>query len=262
MVTETSDLRSCVVTGAGTGIGRATAKALVAEGWFVVALGRRSELLDTLVAEVVDPHRLRPLPGDVTDGEALVLAADTAESMAPLTGWVNNAALFERAPLHELTEAGLRTMLQTDLEAAILASALAVRRFLAAGTGGAIVNVSSIHARQAFSGWAAYDIAKAGIEGLTRSTAVDYGSAGIRANAVAPGYIAIERYYEALAALSPAERAEEERKMELVSPAGRAGRPDEVAAAICFLLGDSASYINGATLAVDGGTSIHQRDVI
>ncbi len=261
MVTAATMPRSCVVTGAGTGIGRATAKALVADGWFVVALGRRSELLETLVAEV-DPLQILPYPGDVTDGEALQAAADLAETMAPLTGWVNNAALFERAPLHELTETALRTMLQTDLEAAILASALAVRRFLAAGTPGAIVNVSSIHARQALTGWAAYDIAKAGIEGLTRSTAVDYGYAGIRANAVAPGYIAIERYYEALAALSPTNRSEEERKMQRVSPAGRAGRPDEVAAAICFLLGDSASYINGATLPVDGGTSIHVRDPI
>jgi NAD(P)-dependent dehydrogenase (short-subunit alcohol dehydrogenase family) len=111
----------------------------------------------------------------------------------------------------------------------------AIRRFLAAGTGGAIVNVSSHQAQRAVRGAVTYATAKAAIEGLTRALAVDYGPQGIRINAVALGSIATERYEEFLARQEPAAVARIEEEMRLLHPLGRVGRPEEVAAAVAYL---------------------------
>jgi NAD(P)-dependent dehydrogenase (short-subunit alcohol dehydrogenase family) len=247
-----------VVTGAGSGIGYATVASLTASGWYVVAVGRRPEPLAAVVARL-SPDRVAIVPGSVSDPAVSERAADLAMAYAPLRGWVNNAAVFEPAPLHLLDHAALASTLDVNLVGATLGAAVAVRRFLAQGTGGAIVNVSSIHAGHAFRDWAAYDIAKAALEGLTRSTAVQYAAQGIRSNAVAPGLIAVERY-DAWLGTVPASEREEAGRRASISPAGRPGRPGEVAAVIRFLLGESASYVNGATIAVDGGASIWGSD--
>jgi NAD(P)-dependent dehydrogenase (short-subunit alcohol dehydrogenase family) len=102
--------------------------------------------------------------------------------------------------------------------------------------------------------------AKAAVEGLTRALAVEYGPGGIRVNAVALGSIDTERYQRLLAGLSPAAAAEIEQEMRLLHPVGRPGRPQEVAAAIAHLLSADASFINGATVPVDGGRSVLARD--
>jgi NAD(P)-dependent dehydrogenase (short-subunit alcohol dehydrogenase family) len=131
-----------------------------------------------------------------------------------------------------------------------------VRRFLSAGTGGAIVNVSSHQAARPVAGCLPYATAKSAIEGLTRALAVDYGAKGIRANAVALGSIATERYQRFLSDRQPAATAQIERQMRMLHPLGRVGTTAEVAAAVAYLLSANAGFISGAVIPVDGGRSV------
>jgi NAD(P)-dependent dehydrogenase (short-subunit alcohol dehydrogenase family) len=247
---ETSERRVAVITAGAGGIGAATAAALTAAGWAVVAVDVDAAALQEMAA---NGSCAATVVGDVASDDVLVEARRTAEGLGPLAGWVNNAGINERRRIDLIEPDAVRRMVDVDLMATFRGSQLAIQSFLAHGTAGTIVNVSSVHGRFAFPGCAVYDMCKGGVEALTRYVAVEYGPLGIRANAVAPGAVrtaSVERFIA-----TSADPAQTRWESENLAPLGRMAEPTEVAELIEFLMGPGASAISGQVLGVDGGSS-------
>jgi NAD(P)-dependent dehydrogenase (short-subunit alcohol dehydrogenase family) len=237
-----------VVTGAGSGIGRATAQRFAAEGAHVVANDIVADGLATLAEEI----RARGAPIETQTADMSVAAnADALAALAlarfgRIDAWVNNAGGAHPTSFAATDEARYRADLAKNLDTAWFGCQAALR-VMAEQRSGAIVNFSSGAASLASEGLHAYAAAKAAILSLTRNLALEYGPLGIRVNAVAPGPILTPVFAEYLKTF-PDSGASHGRHV----PLGRLGRPEELAAAVLFLVSEDASYVSGATLAVDG----------
>jgi 3-oxoacyl-[acyl-carrier protein] reductase len=242
-VSDRPDNAAALVTGASKGIGAAIARALGEDGW-IVGVNYRSDAegaQKTVEAIEQAGGRAVALAGDVTNGapDALFKAL---EEHGPVLALVNNAGVRADGLAVQLDDDDWQTVIDTNLTAAFRLTRRAVRPMIRARYG-RVVNIASVVGPRANAGQANYAAAKAGLIAFTKTVATEVARRGVTVNAVAPGFIETD-----MTADLPAEVIQ-------AVPARRAGKPDDVAAAVRFLTSDAAGYVTGTTLYVDGGMS-------
>ena len=243
-----------VVTGAGSGIGRATAERLAEAGCQVTLIGRHVARLTETADRIGD--LAFAAPADVADADALAAAIEAGrDRFGPIDILINNAGAATSAPFLKTDADAFRAMLSLNLEAPAEAARLVLPGMLTRRWG-RIVNVASTAGLKGYAYVSAYVAAKHGLVGLTRALALEVASKGVTVNAVCPGFTdtdLVARSVESITAKTG--RSEEEARAALAAsnPQGRLITPDEVAQTIVWLCGDGASGINGAAVPVAGG---------
>jgi len=241
-----------VVTGGGRGIGRGIARACARAGANVVVTGRSPEPLAETVAEIENlGAESLAIPGDITSHVAIAEIADAAvERFGAINGWVNNAGSASAAdigPLLDLGEGQWDRVVDLNLKWTFFAMQAAARAM--ANRGGSIVNLSSRSGSQPCPPTGHYGAAKAGVDSLTATAAVEWGHLGIRVNAIAPGVVLTE---SSQSMTNPNRRR---RQVETV-PLQRLGVVDDVGPLAVYLLSDESSWVSGTVIPVNGGSRI------
>ena len=234
--------KRALVTGAGKGIGRVVATMLAARGAELVALGRTAADLDSLASET----GCRTITADLDEIES---AAGLVTAALPLDLLINNAGISILEPALHTSRAAFEGVMRVNAWAPLRLAQVVADDLIARGRHGAIVNVSSVASSRGLALHAAYCASKAALDALTRVLAIELGVHGIRVNSVNPTVTLTPMAERAWA--DPARSA----PMLARIPLGRFVTPEEVARAVCFLLGDDATMINGTCLEVDGGFS-------
>ena len=240
-----------IVTGAGSGIGRCIAHEIASLGGRVAITGRTEEKLMTVQAEIVeDGGQVEMFAFDIRDEAAVIDAVQRiAEQHGRIDGLVNNAGGQFVAPLEDISASGFDAVVRNNLSGAFLMSREVFKHSMR-DNGGAIVNMSA-DCLNGMPGMAHSGAARAGVDNLTKTAAWEWGPYGIRINSIAPGWI----LSSGLDTYPP----EVQKKLAVISdwaPAKRHGTEAEVSAVVCFLLSPGASYINGATIPIDGASRL------
>ncbi len=255
----TGDLsdRVGVVTGAGQGIGLAIVRHLTDRGALVVAVDRDRAALEALGQAAVGPGEVRTQLGDVRDESTFLDAIQQATDCGGLNFFVNNAGVGDlQAELEETTNEDWQRVFDINARSVFFGCKHAVGPMMDRG-GGSIVNMGSIESLQADPLESVYVATKHAVLGLTRAVAANprYARAGVRCNCVCPAGVntpLLAGYYE-----SQPDPDALRRSFEQAHPPGRCAEPEEIAAAVGFLVSDAASFVNGVALSTDGGLSIH-----
>jgi len=244
MRSKLSTSRVAVITGAGRGIGRATAAALAADGYRVILADLR---FDEDARQIAKSSGGDAVECDVTEPASVRELAAGIDSLDLL---VNNAGVWQFSSLADTDVEHYRRVMDVNVLGNLLCTQH-LAPIIVAGGGGSIVNVTSFLAEVPRANSGIYPATKAAIIALTKQAAVEYAEVGIRVNAVAPGLV----YHDGAAALFPADPAERARRGGFL-PLGRLAEPADIAGVVAFLASDAARYITGQTLYADGGISV------
>lgn len=241
-------MRTAVVTGASSGIGRAAARRLAADGWRVLGVGRDARALEALGVELGDAFV--PLTADVTSaGAPAAIVAAAIEGGHLLAGLVQAAGIIGSGGVDATTDEAWDAMFAINVRAPFRLLRDAAPHLIAAG--GAVVHVSSVTGLRAFPGLASYCASKAALDHLTRAAALDLAPKGVRVNAVNPGVVVTNLHRRG--GMDETKYAAFLAHANDTHPLGRPGTPEEIADLIAFLLSEKSGWITGETIAIDGG---------
>lgn len=239
------DKRIAVVTGASRGIGQAIAKSLLEAGYFVVGSATSESGVENIKATLGEQGTGFVL--NLSDADSCKGFMDQVLELGAISVLVNNAGITQDNLLMRMKDDQWNSVIETNLNGAFRLTKAAVKGMMKQRWG-RIINISSVVGAMGNPGQANYCATKAGIEGFTRSLAYELGSRGITSNAVAPGYIATDMTDEL---------TDDQKDVMLKNiPSGRMGEPEDIAAAVAFLAGESASYITGQVIHVNGGLNM------